>query len=133
MNCIVTDIDGTIFQKVLSSSNWEKTLIERPPQPIVPMRTLLQSAAQGGMFVIYATARREVLRSFTNGELLRYAFPTPQLLEMRPDDLRLAQDVLKLRYLEKIRAMGWQPVVWFEDDANTVEALRKKGVHAITC
>jgi hypothetical protein len=131
--CIVTDIDGTIATKVSSGPNWEAAVFSTPPKPIVPMRSLLQAVAQGGLHIIYSTARRELLRSTTREWLNMHAFPTPSHLFMRNNDLQLAQDVLKLRYLEQIQKIGWQPIIWFEDDQNTVDALRNKGIHAILC
>lgn len=143
MNCIVTDIDGTICEKRTIGNyeyghgsvldKWETSITERPPRPIAPMRTILQAAANGGLWVLYATARRELLREQTHKQLIADAFPTPAKIYMRPDGIRLAQDVLKVRYLEEMRAAGWEPAVWFEDDPNTVDALRSKGVHAILC
>ena len=132
-HCIVTDIDGTIATKTPSGPSWENAVQASPPKPIIPMRTLLQAAAHGGMHVIYSTARREVLRDVTRNWLSEHAFPTASHLFMRPNELQLAQDVLKLRYLKQIQAIGWQPVIWFEDDANTIEALRNAGIHAILC
>jgi len=134
-HCIVADIDGTICTKtgVQSYGYWEKALEQSPPKPIIPMRMLLQAAAHGGMHIIYSTARREAVRALTKNWLEQHAFPTPSHLFMRPDDLRLAQDVLKLRYHTQMEKIGWQPIVWFEDDATTVEALRLRGIHAILC
>lgn len=133
--CIVCDIDGTIAEKKktdMPRMNWETSIRENPPKPIIPMRTLLQATA-GGLYVLYATARREALRKLTTDWLANHAFPTPAMLYMRPDDSRLSQDMLKLRYLKTMREYGWQPVVWFEDDPATIETLRNNGVHAITC
>jgi hypothetical protein len=132
--CIVCDIDGTIAHKMpttVGHGAWEKAIVERPPKPIIPMRTLLQSLAQNFM-VHYATARREATRSLTLDWLKTNAFPFGDV-HMRPDDLRLSQDMLKLRYLKQMREAGWQPIVWFEDDPATIEVLRGQGVHAIAC
>jgi hypothetical protein len=134
MLCIVSDIDGTIAEKKMPDGNkmaWEAAITATPPKPIIPMRTLLQAAAVR-MPILYATARRETLQHLTANWLRENIFPMGNIY-MRPDDLRLSQDVLKLRYLKQMREAGWQPVVWFEDDRATVEALRSQGVHAITC
>jgi hypothetical protein len=131
--CIITDIDGTIATKTPSGSGWEEAIKLNPPKPIIPMRTLLQAAASGGMRIIYSTARREVLRPETKAWLEEHYFPTASHLFMRPNDLQLAQDVLKLRYLKQIQHIGWKPVVWFEDDPMTISTLRNAGIHAILC
>ena len=136
MNCIVTDIDGTICEKLPQGSfaSWEDRVLKSPPKPKIEMRTLLQAAANGGLWVLYATARREVLHAPTMEYLKKHAFPVPGAkLYMRPDDLRLSQDMLKVRYLNQMREQGWHPCVWFEDDPSTVEALRLQGVNAILC
>lgn len=135
MNCIVTDIDGTICEKLPQGSfaSWEDRLLKSPPKPNIAMRTLLQAAANGGMWILYATARRAILRAQTGDYLMKNAFPAPARMYMRPDDLRLPQDMLKVRYLKEMREQDWEPSVWFEDDPATIEALRSQGVHAIQC
>jgi phosphoglycolate phosphatase-like HAD superfamily hydrolase len=77
--------------------------------------------------VVYVSGRPEEYREPTRRWMLRHHLP-PGSLYMRPEGDRRNDDIVKIEILGRLREDGYEVLMWFEDRARCVRALRLAGV-----
>ena len=131
----VFDIDGTLANCEHRLHYIRKTPKDWPAfyadthldAPISNMTRLIKDLMRNpAVMIVYATGRGEESREATQEWLDRYAYVAP--LFMRPAGDYREDGIVKIEMLEKMRAEGLEPQIWFEDRKQVVDALRAAGV-----
>jgi hypothetical protein len=132
--CLASTDDRIHFLKE-PKKNWSAFFADmkndKPIEPICELCSQLMGPYENTVF--FVTGRPEKFRQITQEWLsieldfdLSY-FNETRLL-MRPDKDNKKDNELKLELLNKIRAMGYNPTLAFEDRDRNVEMYRKEGL-----
>ena len=139
--CYIVDIDGTVADVThrlhfiqRAPKDWEAFFSAcKDDKPIEHMRLLLRAIQTrykhepSSPEIVYVTGRPESTKEDTLDWLCRHDFPIAPIFMREDGDHRL--DVLfKKKMLHKLRYLGYEPVLVFEDRARVVKMWRDNGV-----
>jgi len=132
---IVFDIDGTIANNEhrvhwvqTRPKNWKAFNAGIPNDvPYEDIKKLYMSFYHGYHNMILATGRGQEQENVTRQWLVNYNIPF-NALYMRPAKDHRPDYVVKLELLELIRLKHGEPLFWFDDRDQVVEAIRGAGV-----
>ncbi len=138
IRCYVFDIDGTVancdhrlhhIQK--DPKDWKGFYADtHKDEPILNLVRLIKDLIRvPGVEIVYATGRGEESRKATVDWLDRNVYVGP--LFMRPANDYRQDSIVKIEMLQAIREAGYEPVLWFEDRKQCVDALRAAGVNVM--
>ncbi|MGE0714481.1 MAG: HAD family acid phosphatase [Alphaproteobacteria bacterium] len=141
---VIFDIDGTLSdvahrRHLLAGpgrKDWAeffRRMADDPPRPhIVTLARMLHGA---GARLILASGRFERHRATTVAWLTTHAgdWLAERPLFLRADNDHRSDDVVKVEYLEKMRAAGFDPVMAVDDRDRVVRAWRAAGLVCLQC
>ena len=130
--CVLLDVDNTLIdvrglQNLTEARSWGITAghtFHEAAKHADPFPDILKSvlAFQEIMPVIVMTARHEEHRDITWETLERHGV-SPTLMYMRQEERQSSHHAKELS-LDKVFALGYDPVLAFEDDPDTIEMYK---------
>lgn len=133
--CVIFDLDGTLAddshrREHMVNGDWDKYFSLCPGDTVIrPIAACAEAFHADGATIVVITGRSESVRRETLDWLaeLRF-FVDPDLVFMRPaGDFRKNSEV-KLEALAKLRALGYDPQLAFDDQPATCKMWRDAGI-----
>lgn len=135
MDCYIFDIDGTLadgahrVQHLLNKpKRWDLYNAGMAEDAVFQHVAKLCRQLSQLVPIIYCTGREDVFRSVTLDWLQRHELAFHTALCMRKAKDYRSDDVIKLEMLHEIRALGYNPLMAFDDRNRVVVMWRANGV-----
>jgi len=135
MRCYIFDIDGTLadldhrlhhIQK--APKDWAAFFSEvGGDTPIEHVCQLALDLHAGGSVIVYVSGRSDECRDTTADWLDRVGLPRGHLFMRKSGDHR-DDDILKAEILRELLALGYSPIMAFDDRNRVVKQWRDNGV-----